>query len=128
MGQLHDRMAQDLVLRNFTPATARNYLLYGRKFAAFFGRSPRELGEAEIRQFLLHCIEVRKLSYDSYRQIYAALKFLYTVTLQRPWHVEHLPFPKRRPRRLPTILHPDERNALFAAFLSPRFRARFMTC
>ena len=128
MGQLHDRMAQDLVLRNLSPATARNYLLYGRKFAAFFGRSPAELGEAEVRQFLLHGIEVQKLSYDSYRQIYAALKFLYTVTLQRPWHVEHLPFPKRRPRRLPTILHPDELQALFAAFTSLKFRALFMTC
>jgi hypothetical protein len=116
MGQLHDRMAQDLVLRNLSPATARNYLLYGLKFAAFFGRSPAELGEAEVRQFFLHCIEVQKLSYDSYRQIYAALKFLYTVTLQRPWHVEHLPFPKRRPRRLPTILHADElQTLLFAA-------------
>jgi integrase/recombinase XerD len=128
MGQLHDRMAQDLVLRNLSPATARNYLLYARKFAAFFRRSPVELGQAEIRQFLLHCIEVQKLSYDSYRQIYAALKFLYTVTLQRPWHVEHLPFPKRRPRRLPTILHPDELQTLFAAFTSLKFRALFMTC
>jgi hypothetical protein len=33
-GQLHDRMAQDLVLRNLSPATARNYLVYGRQFAA----------------------------------------------------------------------------------------------
>ncbi len=33
MGQLHDRMAQDLTLRNFSLATACNYLLYGRKFA-----------------------------------------------------------------------------------------------
>ena len=60
MGQLHDRMAQDLVLRNLSPATARNYLLYGRKFAAFFGRSPAEYGEAEVRQFLLHGIEVQE--------------------------------------------------------------------
>ena len=59
MGQLRDRMAQDLVLRNLSPATARHYLLYGRKFAAFFGRSPAELGEAEVRRFLLHAIEVQ---------------------------------------------------------------------
>ena len=70
MGQLRDRMAQDLVLRNLSHATARNYLLYARKFAAFFGRSPADLGEAEVRQFLLHCIEVRRLSYEAYRQIY----------------------------------------------------------
>jgi hypothetical protein len=45
-------MAVDLRLRNFSPATQRNYLLYARRFAAFFMRSPEELGEAEVRQFL----------------------------------------------------------------------------
>ena len=52
MGRLHDRMAEDLTLRNFSPATRRNYLLYARKFVAFFMRSPEDLGEPEIRQFL----------------------------------------------------------------------------
>ena len=81
MGRLRDQMAVDLRLRNFSPATQRNYLLYARRFAAFFMRSPEELGEAEVRQFLLHQIEVKGLSYAAYRQMYAALKFLYTVTL-----------------------------------------------
>jgi hypothetical protein len=31
MGQLYDRMARDLVLRNFSPATRRVYLLYCRR-------------------------------------------------------------------------------------------------
>lgn len=128
MGQLHDRMAQDLVLRNLSPATRRNYLLYCRKFAAFYRRSPAELGEAEIRSFLLDCIQVQQLSYAAYRQIYAALKFLYTVTLKRPWQVERIPCPKKRVRPLPIILHGDELQALFAAFQSPKFRALFMTC
>ena len=69
MGRLHDRMAEDLRLRNFSPTTQRNYLFYARRFAAFFMRSPEELGEAEIRQFLLHQIEVKHLSYPAYRQI-----------------------------------------------------------
>jgi integrase/recombinase XerD len=128
MGQLHDRMAEDLVLRNLSPATRRNYLLYCRKFAAFSRRSPADLGEDDIRQFLLHCIEVQKLSYAAYRQIYAALKFLYTVTLQRPWQVQRLPFPKNRVRPLPVVLHAEEIQALFGAFVRPKFRALFMTC
>jgi hypothetical protein len=33
---------------------------------------------------LLHQIEVEQLAYASYRQVYAALKFLYSVTLGRP--------------------------------------------
>ena len=53
MGQLHDRMEQDLILRGLRPTTRRNYLLYCRKFAQHFHRSPEEMGQAEIRQFLL---------------------------------------------------------------------------
>jgi len=128
MGRLHDRMAEDLRLRNFSPTTQRNYLFYARRFAAFFMRSPEELGEAEIRQFLLHQIEVKHLSYPAYRQIYAALKFLYTVTLKRAWEVEHLPFPKPQHRPLPVVLHPEELVTLFQAVRHPKYRTLFMTC
>ena len=128
MGHLRDRMAADLVLRNFSPATRRNYLLYARKFAAFYMRSPEEMGEAEIRQFLLHHVEVKKLSYESYRQIYAALKFLYTVTLRRPWDIEHVPFPRRRQQRLPNVWPADELAILFQTIRRSKYRALFMTC
>jgi integrase/recombinase XerD len=128
MGRLHDRMAEDLTLRNFSPATRRNYLLYARKFVAFFMRSPEDMGKAEIRQFLLHQLEVKKLSHSTYRQIYAAVKFLYTVTLGRAWEVEHLPFPRQRQRPLPVVLHADELAALFQVFRRLKYRALFMTC
>jgi integrase/recombinase XerD len=128
MGQLHDRMAEDLLLRNFSPATRRNYLLYARKFAAFFMRSPAEMGEPEIRQFLVHQLEVKRLAHASYRQIYAALKFLYTVTLGRAWEVEHLPYPRQRSRPLPVVLDVDELAALFQAIQSQKYRALFMAC
>lgn len=128
MGRLHDRMAEDLTLRNFSPATRRNYLLYARKFAAFFMRSPEDMGEPEIRQFLLHQLEVKHLTHASYRQIYAALKFLYTVTLGRAWEVEHLPYPRQRLRSLPVVLHAEELAILFQTIRSPKYRALFMTC
>jgi integrase/recombinase XerD len=128
MGRLHDRMAEDLTLRNFSPATRRNYLLYARKFAAFFMRSPEDMGEPEIRQFLLHQLEVKRLSHSAYRQIYAALKFLYTVTLGRAWEIEHLPFPRQRQRSLPVVLPADELAALFQAIRRLKYRALFMTC
>jgi integrase/recombinase XerD len=128
MGRIDDRMAEDLCLRNFSPATRRNYLLYARVFSEFFGRSPEVLGEPEIREFLLYQVEVKGLAYDSYRQIYAALKFLYTVTLNRPWDIAHLPHPRRRTRRLPVVLSPAELTSLFAAMRRPKYRALFMTC
>src|SRR5262245_57688952 len=128
MGQLRDRMERDLKLKMFSPATIRNYLLYGRNFAAFFMRSPEELGEPEVRAFLMHQLEVAQVSYSSYRQTYAALKFLYTVTLGRRGEVSRIPFPKRPPGRLPKALTADELTAFFAALREPKYRALFMTC
>jgi integrase/recombinase XerD len=128
MGQLRDRMEQDLKLRKVSPATIRNYLLYCRKFAAFFMRSPEELGAAEVRSVLLHQIEVEQLAYGSYRQVYAALKFLYSVTLGRPEAVNRIPFPQRQPSSLPKTLTVEELTAFFTAIRKPKYRALFMTC
>jgi integrase/recombinase XerD len=128
MGQLRDRMEHDLILRGLRPATRRNYLFYCQQFAAFFRRSPEQLGEAEIRQFLLHHIEVRRGSYDTYRQVRAALKFLYTITLKRSWEVEHLPVPRRAWRKLPVVLTTTELTSLFDALKSPKYRAVVLTC
>ncbi len=128
MEHLYERLAQDLTLRNFSPATRRIYLLYCRQFIAFFMRSPQQIGEAEIRQYLLEQTQLHRRSYNTYRQIYAALKFLYTYTLQRPWEVERIPFPKQRMIRLPSILSAQELHELFEAIRRPKERALFMTC
>jgi integrase len=128
MAQLRDRMEQDLKLRGLSPATIRNYLLYCRKFAAFYMRSPEELGAPEVRAFLLHQIEVDQLAYASYRQVYAALKFLYSVTLARPEEVGRIPFPKRKPAPLPKVLTRDELLSFFTALRKLKYRVLFMTC
>jgi integrase/recombinase XerD len=128
MGQLRDRMEQDLILRGLAPTTRKTYLLYCRKFAAHYRCSPEQLGEAEIRAFLLHLIQVEQVSHGTYRQILAALKFLYTVTLGREWEVKRLPFPKHRQPRLPRVLGKEQLLALFAALKRPKYRALLMTC
>jgi hypothetical protein len=87
MGQLRDRMIEDLTLAGYSPSTRRIYLLYAKKFAQHFRRSPEILGEAEIRRYLLHLLDERKLSHDAYRQAYSGLKFLYTVTLKRSFEL-----------------------------------------
>ena len=49
MGQLRDKMDEDLKLRGYRPKTAKEYLRWGRLFAAHFRRPPEEMGEAEMR-------------------------------------------------------------------------------
>jgi integrase/recombinase XerD len=128
MGQLRDRMEQDLILKGLRPSTRRNYLLYARMFAAFYMRPPEEMGEPEVRRFLLHQIEVKRRCHQTYRQIRAALKFLYAVTLNRPGVVQRIPFPKDRRGKLTDVLNGPELTALFDALRSPKYRAVLITC
>ena len=107
MGQLRDRMAEDLHLKGFSPSTQRIYLHYAKQFAKHFMLSPAQMGEEEIRTFLLYLLDERKLSHVTYRQCYAALKFLYSVTLRRPFEVQSIPR-RRGKRTLPIILSGSE--------------------
>ena len=125
MGRLRERMEEDLKLRRLSASTRKIYVLYCRKFAAHYRHSPEELGEAEIRAFLLHLIDVEQVSHATYRQAVAALKFLYTVTLGRGWEVERIPFPKGQ-RRLPVVLSAEEVRALLRAVRSLKYRAVLM--
>jgi hypothetical protein len=45
MGQLGDRMEQDLILKRYRPATRKVFLLDARKFTVFYRTCPEELGE-----------------------------------------------------------------------------------
>ena len=126
MGLLRDRMRQDLKLSGYSPSTCKIYLLYARLFAKFHMRSPAEMSEPEIRQFLLHLIEERKISRQTFRQVRAGLTFLYKVTLRRPAEVEHVPIP-RRETRLPEVLSGTEVAALLAAVRNPKYRGILMT-
>jgi site-specific recombinase XerD len=86
------------------------------------------LGETEIREYLLSLIQAERVSYATYRQILAALKFLYCVTLGRPWEVERIPFPRRPRDEFPEVVRQDQLVQLFAALRSLKYRTLFMTC
>ena len=125
MGQLRDRMETDLRLAGYSPSTRKIYLGYARLFAKYHMRSPAEMGEDQIRQYLLHMVEEKKISRETYRQIRAALIFLYTITLKRETEVEHVPV-RRKKVKLPVVLSGTEVQALLDAVRSPKYRAIVM--
>ena len=95
MGELHDKMRDDLILKGYSPHTQNGYLRCARTFAKHFMRSPEEMGEQETREFLLHLVQVRKVSAATQDQYVNAIKFLYSVTLKRPETVKDISHPKR---------------------------------
>jgi integrase/recombinase XerD len=107
MTPLRKRMFDELQLRNYADFTIERYLDAVQKFAEFFGKSPQKLGSEQVRKFLLHLIQKRKLAPSTVQIHRAALKFLYVKTLRQPWFDECIPRARKR-QRLPAVLSAEE--------------------
>jgi integrase/recombinase XerD len=114
MGQLYDQMKMDLELKNFSPKTVTCYLTCMVNFVRRYGRSPAELGEEEIRNYLHYLIKEKKASQSSINQAYSAMKFFYEVTLGRAWNGIRIPRSKTR-KKLPLVLSRQEVHFLLAS-------------
>jgi len=125
MGALRDQMETYLKLKGRSPNTIDTYLRNARAFAAFHMKSPSKMGEPEVRAFLVHLTDERKLAARSVATYVAALKVLYRDVLRRPEVVDWIPWPKK-PKTLPTILTPGEVAQLLAAAESVRTQAILM--
>lgn len=124
MGTLHDRMQDDLKLKNYAPGTAQQYLSCARRFVEHFGVSPVQLDEQAVRQYMLAM--GKKRSPSTVKMHVAAIRFLYEVTLRSPQVVVGLHFPKV-PHRLPDILSREEVWRLLEAVEPPKYRAVLVT-
>jgi site-specific recombinase XerD len=124
MGRLRDRMESDLRLAMRAESTRKHYIGCARLFVKFFMVSPDKLGQADVRKFLLHLID-RKLSVGRYVQYLAAIRFLFTVTLQRPEVTAGIPWPRMRHRRI-DVMTRDEVARVLAAAPTPYWRT-FLT-
>ena len=94
MAVFHDRMLEDLELRNLKPSTRRQYLIGMRRLVAHYMRPPTELGPRDIQCFLLHLLRVKNLKPTSLKLYVASITFFYTHTLRRPEIVAELRYPK----------------------------------
>jgi integrase/recombinase XerD len=126
MGQIAQKMKDDLKLRGFAETTQKEYLQRARNFVAHYRCSPTKLGEPEIRKFLLDLVNEKHASPATHHMYVAAIKFLYATTLERPEEVARIPWPKR-PQKLPDVLTGEEVERLFTAIRSIKHRAILMT-
>jgi integrase/recombinase XerD len=128
MTPLRQRMLEDMQVRNLSPHTQRAYIENVARFARHFGRSPADLGPDEIRTYQVYLTCERKLAPSSLEIAVCALRFLYKITLQKPWSVDDLiPAPKK-PRLLPVVLSADEVVHFLDCVKAPKHRAILTTC
>lgn len=128
MTPLRQRMLEDMQIRNLTEGTQKSYLAQISRFARHFRRSPEGLGPADIRTYQVFLTNEKKLAPASILVTIAALRFLYAVTLKRPWDIEEvLPTPKK-PQTLPVILSPQEVRQFLSCVPQRKARTVLTVC
>jgi site-specific recombinase XerD len=121
-------MLEDMQIRNVAAATQRAYLEHVARFARHFGRSPALVGPEEIRAYLVYLTTERHVAPSTIIIAVAALRFLYRVTLRKPWSVEAvIPAPKT-PCTLPVVLSPAEVMQFLDCVQAPKHRTILTIC
>src|SRR6266496_1508032 len=88
MTALRRRMLEDMQIRNFSENTQKSYFQQVSLFARQFRRCPEGLGPANIRTYQVYLTNEKELAPSSILIATSALRFVYTVTLKRPWDIE----------------------------------------
>jgi integrase len=85
---LRQRMIEDMTVRNFVERTKSDYVRHVESLAAFLGRSPDTATPEDLRRFQLDQTKtgVRPPTING---SVAALRFFFTVTLDRPEMARH---------------------------------------
>ncbi len=119
---LRRRMIDDMTARRrFSEDTRRDYVRNVKNFTAFLGRSPDTATSDDLRRFQLHMAQ-QQISAGSINAAIAALRFFFTVTLERPDLVRPLRI-VNEPRKAPVVLSQEEVARLLEAAPGLKYKA-----
>lgn len=94
----------EMKLRGFSANTIDSYLLYNQKFLEYIKKSPGDVTEDDIKEFMVHKME-DSISNGSLSYIKSALKFCYGEILGRNFSWIKTP---RQTKALPVVLTKNE--------------------
>lgn len=121
MTPLRRRMIEDMQLAGLTSGTQNAYVRSIEVLAKYYHRSPDQLTDEQIRNFFLYLMRERGLAKATLINYRAAIRFLFTNTLQRSVPVIDLVRAEWR-RKLPVILSQDEVRRLLSLVKDHRDR------
>ena len=110
-----DQVRGKIRLKHYSIRTEQAYTDWIKRFILHFGKKhPRDMGAAEVEQFLTHLAVNGKVAASTQNQAKCALLFLYkeVLAIELPWldNVEQAKVPKR----LPVVLNRDEIQAILS--------------
>ena len=88
---LRQRMIEDMSLRNFGEKTQKDYIRAVKNLTIFLQRSPDTASNEDLRLFQLH-LTANRVGASTINGTVTALRFFFTVTLDRTDVIKHLTF------------------------------------
>jgi integrase/recombinase XerD len=126
MTPLRQQMIEDMQIRGLSKSTQVAYVRSVRQLAEHFDKSPAQITDQELRQYLLYLRNDKHASANTFTVICSAIKFLYHYTLKRTLPtIEWARAPKER--KLPIVFSVDEVHRLLACIHKERYRACLST-
>lgn len=112
--KLLDQVAAKMRLLHYSKRTEEAYVDWIKRFILFHGkRHPREMGGAEVEQFLTHLAVERHVAASTQTQAFSAILLLYQKVLGIELaNIDALR--AKRPKRLPVVLAVEEVRAILA--------------
>lgn len=126
MTHLRQRMIEDMRLRGLSERTQEIYVNAVRRLAEYYGKSPGQISQDELRQYFLYLKNEKKVAPNTFTQVLAAIKFLYLHTLKRTWPIFDLVRP-RQEKKLPVVLSVEEVHRILECLYGPLYRACLST-
>ena len=111
-----------LSLRRFADSTRESYLRTVDSVGKFHNQAPHTLTKDQIQDYLIHCIQVKKLAWASCNVVFCGLKCYYQAFLNRSDSEFSIP-PRPRSRHLPICLSKGEVQRLLGAASNPKHKA-----
>jgi len=126
MTPLRQRMIEDMQLRGLSPSTQRAYVQVVRQLAEYYGRSPDQITEEELRQYFLYLKNERQASRSTCTVAICGIKFFYEHTLKREWCTLAFVRPPRE-KKLPVVLSREEVHQILGCLRRPYYRVCLST-
>ncbi len=126
MKPLRVKFSEFMQLRNLATRTQQTYLQAMIKLTNHYNRSPEQIGQEDIFQYILYLQNEKKQSFSTCNQALCAFKCFYNQFLNNGTTVLDVPM-RKRPRKLPIVYSQEEVQKIIRCTTKPKYRMIFMT-
>lgn len=129
MTPLRQKLIDEIQLRGFSPHTQDSYVRSITGVARFYHRSPEQINDQELKDYLLYLLRDKKLAVSSLSVAVSGLRFFFGNVLHRPTTAIEQALPRmKKPVVRPKVYSVQELEQFFRPpKLNPKHRALFIT-